>query len=519
MVRKLVAVIISAILLSIGWLGLTGTTLFVAFIPLLWISASYDDSRGSWWRVFGWAALTFALWNAMTVWWLWFATPIGPVAAIAIATTLNLVAFMAFHTVSKRAPKALAYTLLVTAWITIEYWYTAGDIAWPWLTLGNGFSHETELIQWYEYTGVFGGSLWVLICNIFLFEAIRSRSIKIYIYAAAAICVPMVISLAIYFSFEEPQQSIKVTVVQPNIDCYDKFLARTERDQELNLLMLASQAPKDVDFIAMPETSLPGSYDERTIESRQFISELKGLLEGSYPKAEIVTGASTMKFYSKENKTATSRETGGYYYDLFNTAIGISGEKEIEIHHKVNLVTGVEKLPIPWLFAMLDFLVVDLGGIVGQLGEGDRGRAFTNNGVKIGPAICFEGLFGEDYGNFVSDGAEAMFIISNDGWWGDTPGYRHLFTISRIRAIEHRRAVARSANTGRSGFINARGDIGETLQWGERGAITADISLSDEITIYTKYGDYIARLSQFIAMLSLLYFIAYRIKRKNNLVK
>ena len=61
-----------------------------------------------------------------------------------------------------------------------------------------------------------------------------------------------------------------------------------------------------------------------------------------------------------------------------------------------------------------------------------------------------------------------MAIISNDGWWGDTPGYKHLFTISRLRAIEHRRAIARSANTGMSGFISARGDIGQTLGWEKR---------------------------------------------------
>lgn len=68
-----------------------------------------------------------------------------------------------------------------------------------------------------------------------------------------------------------------------------------------------------------------------------------------------------------------------------------------------------------------------------------------------------------------------MAIISNDGWWGDTPGYKHLFTISRLRAVEHRRAIARSANTGMSGFISARGDIGQTLGWEKRGVLTAAV--------------------------------------------
>ena len=148
MLRRLAAVILSALLLSPGWLSMTGLTLLAGFVPLLWVSASYDASRRSWWKVFGWAALTFALWNALTIWWIWYATPVGPPAATLASTTMNMIAFMLFHTVSKKAPKALAYTTLVTAWIATEYWYTVGDFSWPWLILGNGFSHEVWAVQW-----------------------------------------------------------------------------------------------------------------------------------------------------------------------------------------------------------------------------------------------------------------------------------------------------------------------------------------------------------------------------------
>ena len=117
----------------------------------------------------------------------------------------------------------------------------------------------------------------------------------------------------------------------------------------------------------------------------------------------------------------------------------------------------------------------------------------------------------------VEPGEEA--IISNDGWWGDTPGYKHLFSISRLRAIEHRRAIARSANTGKSGFISARGEVGETLGWEERGILTTDVPLNSEMTFYTQYGDYLARIAEYVLLLSLLYFVAYRVKRRNHLVK
>ena len=86
-------------------------------------------------------------------------------------------------------------------------------------------------------------------------------------------------------------------------------------------------------------------------------------------------------------------------------------------------------------------------------------------------------------------------------------------------AIQNRRSIARSANTGRSGFIDQRGDVGETLGWDERGALTAELSLNDRLTFYTRYGDVIGRLAGYVFVLSLLYFMAYRVRRRSHLVE
>ena len=168
---------------------------------------------------------------------------------------------------------------------------------------------------------------------------------------------------------------------------------------------------------------------------------------------------------------------------------------------------------------MLEFLVIDLGGTVGQLGVGVEPKVFDNGDKRIGPAICYEAVYGDFYGGFARKGAEAMAVISNDGWWGNTPGHKRLFAFCRLRAIEHRRAIARSANTGVSGFISERGDDGERLEWEERGVLTTDVTLNNKTTLYTRYGDYIGRLARYVAMLCVLYFVAYRVRRKNYLVK
>ena len=331
MFRRLAAVILSVVLLSPGWLGMTGLTLPFAMIPLLWISASYDQTRRSWWRMFGWAALTFALWNISTVWWIWNATPVGPVAATLASTTLNMIAFMLFHTVSKKGPKALAYTLLIAGWIATEYWYTVGEFSWPWLILGNGFSHDVWLVQWYEYTGVFGGSLWVLLCNILFFEALRARrSIGRWIPAAGVLLLPAAVSLGIWWSWEQPDEgTAEVSVVQPNVDCYDKFNGRADWQQD-NITDLLAQVPAGAQFILLPETAVPGHYWEPGLsefrpadEPGMFWQELADSLRRSHPGALLVTGANTLRYYAAGVQPRTARRDGlgEGYYDVFNLSL------------------------------------------------------------------------------------------------------------------------------------------------------------------------------------------------------
>lgn len=540
MFRKFAAAILSILLLSVGWLGLTGMLLPVAFVPLLAIAAQYGPSRRDWWRMFGWACLVFVGWNAATVWWIWYATPVGPVAATLATTTLDMLAFMLFFTVSKRAPKSLAYTTLVAAWIATEYWYTVGDFSWPWLVLGNGFSHDLWAVQWYEYTGVFGGSLWVLVCNLCIYEAWRARrSVGRWTVAAAAVVVPLLLSAVTGRAARRAETApdlptAVVSVIQPNVPCYEKFDG-DNLAQERNILALLSEVPADADFILLPETAVPGYYWEPalsehpstgpqpsgrldTVRSGAFWRALRDSLRASHPGALLLAGTNTQRLYAAGGQTRTARPLGGFYYDHFNTAAGLDAEGGLQLHHKGRLVIGVENTPTA-VFDLLDFLVIDLGGVLGQIGIGQSTEAFTHRGTAIGPAICYEGLYGDFYGGFVRDGARLMAIISNDGWWGDTPGYRHLFSISRLRAVEHRRSVARAANTGRSGFILPSGRVGETLGWAQRGVLTARLPLVDRPTFYTLSGDYIGRIAEYVLLLSVLYFVAYRVRRRNHLVQ
>ena len=206
--------------------------------------------------MFGWAWLAFVLWNGATIWGLWYSTPVGPFAATLVSTFLNMLAFMLFHTVSKRAHKALAYTLLVAGWIATEYWSPWANSRFRgccWATVSRT-THGP--CSGYEYTGIFGGTLWVLVCNLLFFEAwLHRRSVRHWVRAALAVVVPAAVSLAIYACWEEPAQRIETAVVQPNVDCYDKFNTAPGWQHE-NLLSLLAEVPSSAQLIAMPETAL-----------------------------------------------------------------------------------------------------------------------------------------------------------------------------------------------------------------------------------------------------------------------
>lgn len=515
MLRKVLCVLLSDLLLSAGWLGGSGLTLLAAFVPLLHISAGYGASARDWWRMVGWAALTFVLWNAATIWWVWIATPAGPLAATFFSGLWSLAPFMLFHYVSKRAGRAVSYTLLVAGWVAAEYLYTHSEvISFPWLTLGNGFSCSPWAVQWYEWTGVMGGSAWVMICNLALFEALRGRRAADAVRAAAAVIVPLAVSLAVYFTYKPEPDSVEVAVVQPDVDCYEEKFTGSGRPQMQNLLDLMSEVPRSARIVVLPETALPEQLRDDDPQSAPAVRALRERADSLCPDAMVVAGASTVRIYGTgEPHTETARAGYGFYYDIYNSAVAVNGDGRADVHHKMRLVIGVEAMPFPRLLRF-----VDLGGVTGQLGRSDRAAVFEKGGVKAGPAICYEGLYGDSFAEFVREGAGVMLVLSNDGWWGDTPGHRRLFDFCRLRAIETRRAVARSANTGVSGFITSRGDVTRRMGWDERGVAAGQVEVSSRRTAYVAYGDWVGRLSLLLTGLCLLCYSAYRVKRKNHLV-
>lgn len=520
--KLLIPAIICGILLALPWMGFSGVILLIAFLPLFYVEnqLSNNNPKGSSFIFFIYSFIAFVFWNSLSVWWIYNASIVGALFAIVVNATLMAVVFWLYYIVKQRKGDVFGFTFLIVLWISFEFLHFKWDLSWPWLTLGNAFANDVQLIQWYEYTGVFGGSLWVLVINILIWRMLnqyirepQKSTILQPIIIVLVVVVPVVYSLFRYNYYIEEKDPVNVVVAQPNIDPYgDKFSGLSQTAQLSRLLSVCDLvADSTSNFFVGPETALQEVWETGNRGDSQV--QLIRAFQKKYPKAAFVVGSITFREYtSDEGIKHFSRYNvdSSFIYGAFNSALFIDGVKPVEFYHKSNLVSGVEKMPFKKYLHFIDKFIIDLGGTTGTLGTQPEPTVFTKDQSVIGVPICYESCFGEYLTGFVTKGANLIFVITNDGWWKDTPGYKQHLSYSRLRAIELRRSIARSANTGISCFINQRGDIVQKTNWWKQTSISGTINRNNKLTFYSRNGDYIARFSSLIlALMAVILFVDF----------
>jgi apolipoprotein N-acyltransferase len=217
-----------------------------------------------------------------------------------------------------------------------------------------------------------------------------------------------------------------------------------------------------------------------------------------------------------ENPSATARQDrqSSSYYDVYNTGIQLN-KNGISYYHKSKLVPGVERMPFPALFKPLESLAINLGGTMGSLGtQDDRSVFFSHDkNVGIAPVICYESAYSDYVTGYVRNGANLIFIITNDGWWDNSPGHKQHLAYARLRAIETRREIARCANTGISCFVTPYGEIEQATPYWEEAAISKNVTPNNQQTLFVKFGDLISYSSAFLAILLLVWSQILRFKK------
>jgi apolipoprotein N-acyltransferase len=535
-ITKLLLALLTGLLMTLGWPehGFP-LLLFAGLVPLLLIENVQWENRkeNSWFGIFGYTYLAFFIWNALTTYWICNSTLVGAIAAVLLNTLFMSIVFTLFHVTRRNMISGKGgYLALIGYWLSFEYLHLRWDLNWPWLNLGHGFGAYNKWIQWYEYTGVFGGTLWILLVNILLFLVIRDlvqkKSITRNFYMKTAgfvlmIFVPMAVSYLMYRNYQEKPAPVDVVVIQPNVDPYNEQYDLGPAVILQRMLDLAkTKADSNTQFVVCPESALQEYVWEDRFEQSQSLKSLRQF-NRMYKQLSFVTGMSTRKIYEEGEPvslTARKFKDAERYYDSYNTALFVNHDSTFQKYHKSKLTPGVEKMPYPRLFKFLENYAIDLGGTVGSLGvDAERTPFKVNDTLKIAPCICYESVYGEFMNGFVRNGANLIFVITNDGWWKNTPGHRQHLLFSSIRAIETRRCVARSANTGISCFINQRGDILQRTTYWTPIAIRQEINANSRLTFYVKFGDYIGRIGLLVAALMVLLTISFGIKNRSGSIK
>ena len=488
--------------------------IFIGFVPILLLEGRI--SQGEKGNLFWFSFLAFLIWNIATTWWVWNATPAAILAWILNALFMAIV-FYVFHLTKKKVcNKPWGNFILIPYWMAFELLTYLWAAKWPWLNLGNVFSTRHEWIQWYEYTGVAGGTLWILLVNILftnIFLFFKSKETKPLLInvgcEVVVLLLPILISTNVYKHYEDQGSDTEVIVVQQNCDPWNEQFDHQFDAQVIqnNINLSLPLITHKTRFVVSSESAIQEGIWLDRVKDAHAIKTLHDYVQ-RFPQMAFIIGGTTYEWVPEGMEDDfPSRQIGNTnkFYYCHNSALLID-TLNMQHRNKSQLTPGVEAIP-EWMGFLKNFSIT-MGIARGTLKTDSESKVMTFDDHKVGAAICYESAFGEYVSSFCKKGADLLFVITNDGWWGDTPGYKQHFEFSKLRAIENRRCIARSANTGRSGFFNQRGDVLQQTQYWVPDAIRETLKANTKVTFYAKHGDYLSHIAVYITFVLLITWIA-----------
>lgn len=546
--QKLFLALLSGILLAASWpfIGSVTPLLFIALLPLLAIDFLPEQPSKN---KFIYPYIAFTIWNFAATYWLYnveggFVTKFFSFFMPSALNALFMAAVWHFAIRSSKSGSINIRLLTIFCfWLAYEYFHLDWDLSWPWLQLGNALATNTIYFQFYEYTGVLGGTAWILLANFvalkFVMYLVHHNPKKMWVgfrafASLAIIALPLWWSVSIDYKPSANAKKINVACIQPNVDPYTEKFAKSHQVQLEELFELIEEKAPNADAYLFPETTLleptrvsllgdeyvpvglwenniANSYSARVLRSRLVFAKNADVLAGMSADRLMPKGI-TPSFLDRPISGT------GLYYRAYNAAL-FQTQNLDSIYNKSKLVPGVEKTPFASVFKHFKGIALDLGGTTGSLATQKERTVFFSEfkDYGIAPIICYESIYGDYVTRFVQNGASILSVITNDAWWGNTAGHKQHLIFSKLRAVENRRWLARAANTGISAIINPRGEILQQSKYREQTIIQGDVYTEDTLTFYTRFGDYIGRLASFVAVLLILVNITQRLRKGREL--
>ncbi|TNF47331.1 apolipoprotein N-acyltransferase [bacterium] len=457
---------------DLGWLST------IALIPLLVAVRSLGGRRAFF---YGW--VTGFVWFFVSLNWISqtisrygdFPFPLNQLAIVLMASiyALYIGGFAAAVPISHRIKGTWQVFFLASVWVLFEYLRSWIPAPFPWLLLGSAFWKSSLIRPFYSVGGVYSLSFLAVAANVLIWQALTAmfsthrRAAGHAIGSLAAIGI-IVLTAGFLVVPEYGSERTTVAVVQGNFPQEIKWQESVREETLATYIDMTDKAvAQRVDLTVWPETAVPfyfQSEEELAGDLRDFVNE-KGV--------HLIFGSPA--FMVREGEIL-----------FYNSAYHLEPDGEEERYDKVILVPFGEYVPFSRILPFLARLVPGEG----EFATGGLQEPFRTP-FRTGTLICFEMTFPHLSRRQVSQGAQILVNITNDGWFGSTWGpYQHL-AVSAIRAAENGVPVIRAANTGVSAVFDARGRLMTSMGLFERGFIKSEISVGGSGTIYTKTGDWI----------------------------
>lgn len=475
-------------------------------------------------RMFIQAWIAFFVFNVLTTWWIMFASIPGMLVAVILNPVFMALPWVGMHAARRILPGHQGQASLILFWLSFELLHAQWDLSWSWLDLGNVFATTPMIIQWYEYTGTAGGTVWILISNLLLYSLIKRVSHqvkrkKIMILTgilAFTWILPIGISLNRWIHYQEPSDPVEVVVVQPAHNPYDNVEHLEDAKSRISYMVSLAEPyiTPQTRFVVAPEGVNPIGIWMHEAENHFAVTQLRNHIKQHHGLAWVLGSFTYRKYESGESPPASAvpfaNDNG--YYDVYNSAIMVEEGQAVDYYHKSKLVPGIEQMPFHRFLRPIGKWVASFGGTQGSLGtQSYRGVFTSSENIAVAPLVCYESIYGSYTSGYIRNGASLLFIITNDGWWRNTPGHRQHFQYARLRAIETRRSIARAASTGISGFINQKGEVLQKSEWWEPAALKQTLHQNHEYSFYSRNGNFLGKLSLFLTLLLILYMITRKI--------
>lgn len=335
-------------------------------------------------------------------------------------------------------------TVLIICWIAFEMLHHQWRLNWPWLSLGNNFGSVPKLVQWYQYTGMLGGTAWILLTSAYSLIVFDAIALKKTLILTAIIMVPIAISLWLITQEAKKEGMVEVYIVQPNAG---------KGSDELRLLdsvfaKVKVTPPSSEAILFLTETFLKERTSTDAILDSRSIIRIKRHLK-AHPNISVLTGILLSR--PSEDDEAILDSALNLRYDLLDAIMKIDTSQVIVFRSKSKLIPVEEYKR--GLLKVIPFESDDF-----TPGEGVHSMKI-NRHLNIVPVICFELLFGNDIARAVSQDVGLIAMIGNEQLLKSSHEKEYYTNIARLRAIENQKYLIKASNKGKCCIISPTGQI------------------------------------------------------------